>query len=208
MKGWAWAALVLYSGWAGFAFGIRAVLQRHRTGDAGFRGTAGRTGEASWWAGVLFVAALLGGAAAPVAALTGLPTWKSGAALHGSGLALTLAGMALTTVAQSAMGASWRDGVDAGERTALVTSGLFAHVRNPVFSAMAITALGLGLMVPNLIAGSALVALLAAVQLQVQVVEEPYLASVHGDDYAAYSAGTGRFLPAIGRRAVREKLEA
>ncbi|MER6610859.1 isoprenylcysteine carboxylmethyltransferase family protein [Streptomyces sp. NPDC000927] len=157
---------------------------------------------------MLFVAALLGGAAAPVAALTGLPTWKGGAALHGSGLALTLAGMALTTVAQSAMGASWRDGVDAGERTALVTSGLFAHVRNPGFSAMAITALGLGLMVPNLIAGSALVALLAAAQLQVQVVEEPYLASVHGDDYAAYSAGTGRFLPAIGRRAVREKLEA
>ncbi|MFF4673311.1 methyltransferase family protein [Streptomyces sp. NPDC001279] len=137
---------------------------------------------------------------------------ERGAALHGSGLALTLAGMALTTVAQSAMGDSWRVGVDAGERTALVTSGLFAHVRNPVFSAMAVTALGLGLglglMVPNLIAGSALVALLAAVQLQVQVVEEPYLASVHGDDYAAYSAGTGRFLPAIGRRAVREKLEA
>ncbi|MFE1405350.1 methyltransferase family protein [Streptomyces sp. NPDC058770] len=198
MKGWAWAALVLYSGWAGFAFGIRAVLQRHRTG------------EASWWAGVLFVAALLGGAAAPVAALTELPTWKGGPALHGSGLALTLAGMALTTVAQPAMGDSWRVGVDAGERTALVTSGLVAHVRNPVFSAMAVTALGLGLglMVPNLIAGSALVALLAAVQLQVQVVEEPYLASVYGDDYAAYSAGTGRFLPAIGRRAVREKLEA
>ncbi|MFJ8855955.1 methyltransferase family protein [Streptomyces sp. NPDC102437] len=200
VNGWAWAALVLYLGWAVFAFGIRAVLQRRRTGDAGFRGISGRPGEASWWAGVLFVAALLGGAAAPVATLAELPTWEGGAALHATGLALTLAGMALTTAAQMAMGASWRVGVDAGERTALVTSGVFAYVRNPVFTAMAITAFGLGLMVPNLIALAALVALVVAVQLQVRVVEEPYLASVHADDYAAYSAGAGRFLPGLGRR--------
>lgn len=108
--------------------------------------------------------------------------------------------MALTTVAQTTMGASWRVGVDGGERTALVTSGVFAHVRNPVFTAMAVTALGFGLMVPNVLAGAALAALIAAVQLQVRVVEEPYLASVHADDYAAYSAGTGRFLPGLGRR--------
>ncbi|WP_406164968.1 hypothetical protein [Streptomyces sp. NBC_00996] len=36
------------------------------------RGISGRPGEASWWAGVLFVAALLCGAAAPVAAVAGL----------------------------------------------------------------------------------------------------------------------------------------
>ncbi|MEU2393713.1 isoprenylcysteine carboxylmethyltransferase family protein [Streptomyces sp. NPDC007369] len=200
MNGWAWTALGLHLGWAGFAFGIRAAVQRRRTGDAGFRGISGRPGEAAWWAGVLFVAALLGGAAAPVAALAGVSSLDGGAALHGVGLAVALAGMALTTVAQMAMGASWRVGVDAGERTALVTSGVFAHVRNPVFTAMAVTALGLGLMVPNLIAGAALVALVAAVQLQVRVVEEPYLASLHGDEYAAYSAGTGRFLPGVGRR--------
>ncbi|MFD3538397.1 methyltransferase family protein [Streptomyces sp. NPDC058662] len=200
MNAWAWSALVLHLGWAGFAFGIRAVIQRRRTGDAGFRGISGRPGEASWWAGALFAAALLGGAAAPVAALAGLPTFEGGKPLHATGLALTVAGTALTTAAQMAMGASWRVGVDGGERTALVTSGVFAHVRNPVFTAMAVTALGLGLMVPNVIAGAALVALIAAVQLQVRVVEEPYLASVHADDYAAYSAGTGRFLPGLGRR--------
>lgn len=75
MNAWAWSALVLYLGWAGFAFGIRAVIQRRRTGDAGFRGISGRPGQASWWAGVLFVGAVLGGAAAPVAALAGLPTF-------------------------------------------------------------------------------------------------------------------------------------
>lgn len=200
VNNWAWAALALYLGWAVFAFGIRSVLQRRHTGDAGFRGISGTPGEASWWAGVLFVAALLGGAAAPVAALAGLPTLEGDAALHGVGLALTLAGMALTTLAQLAMGASWRIGVDSDERTVLVTSGMFAHVRNPVFTAMAVTALGLGLIVPNLIAGAAFVALIAAVQLQVRVVEEPYLASAHADEYAAYGARTGRFLPGLGRR--------
>lgn len=54
------------------ASGVRAGLQCHRTGDAGLRGISGRPGEASWWAGVLFVAALLCGAAAPVAAVAGL----------------------------------------------------------------------------------------------------------------------------------------
>jgi protein-S-isoprenylcysteine O-methyltransferase Ste14 len=201
VNGWAWAALAVYLAWAGFAFGIRSALQRRRTGDAGFRGISGRPGEASWWAGVLFVAALLGGAAAPAAALAGLPTLGGGAALHGTGLALTLAGMALTTTAQLAMGASWRVGVDAGERTALVTSGMFAQVRNPVFTAMAVTGAGLALMVPNLVAVLALASLAAAVQLQVRVVEEPYLLNTHGDDYADYTTRTGRFLPGIGRRA-------
>ncbi|NHI06050.1 hypothetical protein STPH2_1413 [Streptomyces sp. KO7888] len=74
VSGWVWTALALYLGWAGFAFGVRAAVQRRRTGDAGFRGISGRPDEASWWAGVLFVTALLGGTAAPVAALTGLPT--------------------------------------------------------------------------------------------------------------------------------------
>lgn len=66
---------------------------------------------------------------------------------------------------------------------------------------MIVTGAGLALMVPNLVAVLALAALVAAVQLQVRVVEEPYLLNTHGDDYAAYTARAGRFLPGIGRRA-------
>ncbi|MFD5097430.1 hypothetical protein [Streptomyces albidochromogenes] len=131
MSTWAWTALALYLGWAGFAFGVRAAVQRRRTGDAGFRGISGRPGEASWWAGVLFVAALLGGTAAPVAAPAGLPT-PTVTAVQWAGLVITLAGMAATVAAQTNMGTSWRVGVDAAERTTLVTGGLFEHVRNPV----------------------------------------------------------------------------
>lgn len=202
MNAWAWTALILYLGWTGFAFGIRAVRQRRSTGDAGFRGISGRPGEPSWWAGVLFVAALVAGAATPIASLAGLPPLPGAGAppLRWTGLVITLAGMAATLAAQTNMGASWRVGVDAGERTDLVTAGLFAHVRNPVFTAMTATCVGLALIVPNAVALAALVALVAAVELQVRVVEEPYLTSVHGPAYAAYTTRAGRFLPKIGRR--------
>ncbi|WP_432146939.1 methyltransferase family protein [Streptomyces sp. bgisy084] len=152
---------------------------------------------------MLFVVALIGGAAAPLAATAGLPPLFGGsmAAPRWAGLVLALAGIAVTLTAQSAMGASWRVGVDAAERTELVTDGLFAHVRNPVFTAMTCTAAGLVLMVPNLIAGLALVVLILAIELQVRVVEEPYLSGVHGSAYDAYTTRAGRFIPGIGRRA-------
>jgi hypothetical protein len=47
---------------------------------------------------------------------------------------------ALTVIAQFAMAESWRIGVDPNERTPLVTTGAFAMVRNPIFTAMLVTA--------------------------------------------------------------------
>lgn len=37
------------------------------------------------------------------------------------------------------------------------------------------------------------------VQLQVRIVEEPYLVQTHGDRYVRYARRTGRFLPTRGR---------
>ncbi len=112
---------------------------------------------------------------------------------------LALGGIGLTLYAQLAMGDSWRIGVDPGERTELVTAGPFAVVRNPIFAAMIPTALGLALLVPSAVAIAGFAALVGALELQVRVVEEPYLARVHGDAYGAYAARVGRFAPGIGR---------
>ncbi|MFE7277216.1 methyltransferase [Streptomyces sp. NPDC057623] len=79
------------------------------------------------------------------------------------------------------------------------SEGPFARVRNPIFTAMAVTGLGITLMVPNVLAVAALAALIIAVELQVRVVEEPYLRAVHGAAYTAYAATAGRFVPGIGR---------
>ncbi|MEU8744912.1 isoprenylcysteine carboxylmethyltransferase family protein [Streptomyces sp. BPPL-273] len=204
MTGWAWTALALYMFWLLTAFGVRTVVQRRRTGDSGFRGLSGTPGSSPWWAGVLFVLALLCAVAAPIATLVGLPVLIGNIpAVHALGTAIAVLGIAGTMVAQRAMGTSWRVGVDQAERTALVSGGPFARVRNPIFSAMAVTGLGLALMVPNVLALVALAALVIAVELQVRVVEEPYLRTVHGSVYATYAATAGRFVPGIGRQRAR-----
>jgi protein-S-isoprenylcysteine O-methyltransferase Ste14 len=196
------AALALYGVYLTLAFGLRVLIQLRRTGSTGFHGLGGRPGSAEWVAGVGFTVALLVGAAAPVLALLDLIEPFAAldvTALHAVGLALAVAGIAATFYAQVAMGESWRIGVDPGERTQLVTAGPFALVRNPIFAAMLPTALGLTLMVPSWVAIAGLIGLMLALELQVRVVEEPYLLSVHGEEYASYSARVGRFLPGVGR---------
>jgi len=155
---------------------------------------------------VLFPLGVALGLGAPVLALTGTvtppatPSMLSHPTVGAAGFVLALAGLATVLYAQAGMGASWRIGVDQAERTALVTGGAFALVRNPILTGMAAVAVGVGLMVPTLVSAAAVAALLAAVQIQVRVVEEPYLARVHGAAYLAYVSRAGRFLPRLGRR--------
>lgn len=200
-----WLALLLYLLGLLLAFGWRTLSQWRRTGDTGLRLDAGPPGTLRWWAKLLFLASLVLGFAGPAAALAGLPAlpglderW-----LHVAGLVVTVAGIAATLAAQLAMGTSWRVGVDPAERTDLVTGGAFALVRNPIFTAMAATTLGLTLMVPNAVALAAWLVLVLALQLQVRAVEEPYLVATHGEAYRRYAARVGRFLPGVGRCATR-----
>lgn len=195
-------ALILYGVYVLLAFGLRILIQLRRTGSTGFHGLGGRPGSVEWIAGVGFTVALLVGAAAPLLALLDVVepiVALDTTAVHVVGLVLAVAGIGLTFYAQVAMGASWRIGVDPGERTQLVTTGPFALVRNPIFSAMLPTALGLTMLVPNWVALVGLVGLIAALELQVRVVEEPYLSQVHGGSYSAYAARVGRFAPGVGR---------
>lgn len=194
-------ALVLLGVYLLGAFGVRTWLQLRRTGDSGWRGISGRPGSGEWWAGVLFAVALVAGVLGPITALLGLE--PVGALTHAvvqvAGVALAVVGILGTFATQMAMGASWRIGVDETERTDLVTSGPFAIMRNPIFTAMGVTGLGLAAMVPNAVALAGCLLLAVALQLQVRVVEEPYLRRAHGAAYAAYASRTGRFVPRLGR---------
>jgi len=194
------AALVFFAVYVAVGFGVRSWIQYRHTGDSGFRGISGRLGTPEWWAGVLFAVALVAGLLGPVTAVLGLTPLAvlTFPALQVTGTVLVVIGVAATFVTQMEMGTNWRIGVDETERTDLVISGPFAVVRNPIFTAMAVTGLGLALMVPNVVALAGAVLLLVALQLQVRVVEEPYLRAVHGVAYARYAATTGRFLPGVG----------
>lgn len=195
------AALALYVIWFALAFGVRIALQLRRTGSTGVRGLDRDAAPLEWFAGALFVIALAGSAASPLLALLDVaePIGAiDGVVGHALGTVLAIGGVVATFVAQLAMGDSWRIGVAAEERTELVTDGLFGLVRNPIYSAMIPTVLGLALMVPSIAALLAFAALVVALELQVRVVEEPYLLRTHGETYAEYGARVGRFVPGIG----------
>ena len=192
-------ALIIYFA---LAFGLRSLIHWRQTGTSGFKGISGTAGSAEWLGGVLFIAALACCVAAPLAQLRGLVTpWAAlvDRPLQLAGLALCAAGIASTLWAQLAMGTSWRVGVDERERTALVASGPFELVRNPIYTSMLLGMGGVALLAPNWMAAAAIATLIAALELQVRRVEEPYLLRVHAATYRAYAARTGRFLPGIGR---------
>jgi protein-S-isoprenylcysteine O-methyltransferase Ste14 len=195
-------ALVLFAIFAGLGFGWRSWEQRRRTGSTGFRGVSGQLGSTEWFAGVGFVVAIAAAVFAPLLQLVGVVSPVG--VLHApwiqtTGIVIAAIGIAATVYAQVDMGDSWRIGVDPSETTTLVRTGVFAWVRNPIFTAMITFGFGIALVTPNLVALAGFVLLVVTIELQVRVVEEPHLLTVHGDAYLNYLANVGRFVPAVGR---------
>jgi len=92
--------------------------------------------------------------------------------------------------------ASWRirAQLDAGHQ--LATGGPFAVIRNPIYSAMNLLALGTALWVNN--AGVWLGVLLMALGGELRArAEEPLLEQAFGDEYREYRRRTWRFVPGI-----------
>ncbi len=183
-------ALVSVNVFLALALLLRPALLRWRTGKWGFNGLSGPVGSAGWWGGVSFSGSI---ALIPIALACEAPS----APLFLLGLIIMIAGLALTLIAQSGMGASWRIGVDTGERTELVTTGIYSLVRNPIFTGMGLFGLGLVLVWPNFASVMSLVLLVIGVELQVRFVEEPYLRSVHGDAWTDWASRVGRFVPFV-----------
>jgi len=192
-------ALLTVFGLLGFAW--RAWLQRRRTGSSGFRGISGAIGSVEWIAGAGFVVALAVAVVGPLLQLTGAIGPLPGLQVEGiqiAGVALASLGIVLTVLAQLDMGDSWRVGVDAGETTALVHTGMFGRVRNPIYTAMLTFDFGMALLTPNFVTIAGLILAVTALQLQVRRVEEPYLRDKHGAAYRDYTASVGRFVPGVG----------
>jgi protein-S-isoprenylcysteine O-methyltransferase Ste14 len=198
MAGWAVGLLIVY---LLFAFGVRVAVSLRTTGTTGISSLAGAP-PLELLGGGLFAAALAMGSANPVLVLSDVLEPIDGldkTPFHAVGLVLCAVGIAGTFLAQMAMGASWRIGVDASERTELVTGGVFALCRNPIYTFMVIAWMGFALLVPTLVSLASIPVGIVAFEIQVRLVEEPHLIRTHGEPYLAWASRVGRFLPGLGR---------
>ena len=126
-----------------------------------------------------------------------LDIWRAPHWLSGVGVALGVVGLGLVVAAQLGMGASWRIGVPE-ERTGLVTNGLFAWIRYPIYTGLYALLAALVLLTPApwTVMGALWLGSLLALQARL---EEAHLARVHGAPFIAWASRTGRFLPGLGR---------
>lgn len=120
------------------------------------------------------------------------PTW-----LAVGGGALGIGATALAVTGQSAMGAAWSTTVSTASTAPLVTHGVFASMRNPIYTSIIAAAIGAAMMSPTRAASPSIAMIIAGLELQVRAVEEPVLEDVHGERYRTYCERTGRFVPRL-----------
>ncbi len=111
------------------------------------------------------------------------------------GIALCASGTLFSSYAQHAMGKEWRIGVDPNEKTELVETGIYAKVRNPIYTGCIVFGTGLLFLAPHALFLITGIVGYFAVRAYVTEIEEPYLLNLHGDSYRQYLVKTGSFFP-------------
>ena len=178
-----------------------AAKQRRRTGRAANFVPAepvGRAVRLVWqpvvwaWVGLPLYAAF---AVRPPAACRPL---DPGEAVRWGAAAVVIGCYAATRACWRRMGRSWRMGIDPAERTTLVVSGPYAHVRHPIYALSSLMMVATVAAVPSPAMAVVAVAHLLLLQWEARR-EEQHLSHVHGPAYDRYRAGVGRFVPRLRR---------
>jgi len=122
-----------------------------------------------------------------------LPPW-----LRWAGFVVGLTSLAWWTWTQSALGAHWSAQLQLRAGHRLVTTGPYARVRHPLYTAMLGIAVAFALVTANWV--FAALSILSVVMLLSRVPrEEQMMLDEFGSEYAAYMQRTGRFLPRLSR---------
>lgn len=121
------------------------------------------------------------------------PVLIDAVAARGLGAALQLVGVGLFAWSLTSFGTSWRVGVDQRAPGALVTHGVFAWSRNPIFLSMDLFLVGSFLLNGRLM--MLLFAACAIVGFHRQILhEERFLGRHHGQPYESYRTRVRRYL--------------
>jgi len=130
----------------------------------------------------------MGGLSAP------FPGW-----LRWVGFVLGLVSLALWTWTQAVLGKEWSPQLQLRGEHHLVTTGPYARVRHPLYTAMFGWGVGVALVTANwvfvILAVAAIAGMMARVPREEQMMLEEF-----GEEYRAYMQRTGRFFPRWGAR--------
>lgn len=124
---------------------------------------------------------------APGLRYTGLPSQLAGGAIMLAGLALLVVSGGLFTRAGTGL-------VPFRDVKVLVTHGLYAHTRNPMYLAMVLILVGVAITVGALSALIVPPLFMAIIEWRYVRPEEAMLRELFGDDYAAYRARVRRWI--------------
>ena len=122
------------------------------------------------------------------------PAW-----LGWAGAAVFAAAIWMLWRSHADLGRNWSAAVRIREGHTLVTTGVYARIRHPMYTAHWIWAVAQALLLQNWIAGPALLVVFVPFCVYRIPREERMMVEQFGEEYEAYMAHTGRLLPPLGR---------
>ena len=182
-------------------FGVLAWFLIRRVLGRGSRRIKMRDKRIGWLEGVLLFASLLGLIVVPmVYVASGAPAFANYAfhpALAWLGALTFAASLWLLYRTHKDLGTNWSITLVVREQHSLVTNGVYAHVRHPMYAAFWLWALAQFLLLPNWIAGAAGLVGFGVLFFGRVGAEERMLVDHFGDDYRRYMARTARIIPGL-----------
>jgi protein-S-isoprenylcysteine O-methyltransferase Ste14 len=110
-----------------------------------------------------------------------------------TGLVIAGLGLIIFLSALISFGSSWRVGIDKENPGNLITTGIFAFSRNPIFLFIDLFFIGVFLVYSNLFFLLALVIVIAGIHYQI-LQEEKFLGTQYGDAYVDYRNRVRRYI--------------
>ena len=124
-----------------------------------------------------------------------LPSWVAFPAIGVFALSLLL-----RWHGQTKLGLAWSPTVELADQHGLVTDGIYARIRHPIYASLILWAVAQPVLIQNLLAGWGGPIAVAMVWLIRVPAEERMMLERFGEEYEAYVRRTGRALPRIWRR--------
>jgi protein-S-isoprenylcysteine O-methyltransferase Ste14 len=185
-----------------YAMFIGRSIEMHRRGERVFVIGKGKGGVRALlemvfmaglliWSGEIVLRGLWPGASF-FPAVMGKPFFESRAA-DGLGVAAIVTGLALFAAALWSFGRSWRIGIDHDRPGTLITRGIFAWTRNPIFLFMDIYFVGTWLIQRDLFFLLFAIVAVAGIHYQI-LLEEKFLVRHYGDTYRRYLLRVPRYI--------------